>query len=73
MATVTIRLNKQEEEYFKTYAEFTGEKLSSLFKQALEEKIEDEYDLKAGLKALEEFEKDPQTISFEEVKAKYAL
>ena len=32
MATISIRLNQQEEELFKGYAELTGENLSTLFK-----------------------------------------
>ena len=44
MATITLRVNSDEEKFFKDYAKLTGEKLSSLLKKALLEKIEDEYD-----------------------------
>ena len=55
MANISVRLNEQEEELFKTYAEFMDETLSTLFKKALLEKIEDEFDLKVGQKALAEY------------------
>lgn len=53
MAVTTIRLNKQEEQLFQNYAELTGEPMSTLFKDALREKIEDMLDLQAGLEALQ--------------------
>jgi len=58
---------------FKTYAEFMDETLSTLFKKALLEKIEDEFDLKVGQKALAEYEQDPVTYSVAEMRAKYGL
>ena len=42
-------MNKKKS-YLKTYAEFMDETLSTLFKKALLEKIEDEFDLKVGQK-----------------------
>ena len=47
MSVTTIRLNEQEEAFFQSYAELTGQPLSTLMKQALTEKIEEEYDLQA--------------------------
>ena len=73
MANISVRLNEQEEELFKTYAEFMDETLSTLFKKALLEKIEDEFDLKAGQKALAEYKQDPVTYSVAEMRAKYGL
>lgn len=67
MATVTVRLNKEEEELFYTYSEFSGEKLSTLLKNSLIREIEDAYDYKKGIEALEEFEKDPVTYSIDDV------
>lgn len=54
MATVSLRLNKEEEQLFKNYAEFNGVGLSTLFKQTLLEKIELEHDLKV----IAEYEKE---------------
>lgn len=46
MGTITIRLNNEEEKIFNEYAKLYGMPLSTLFKQSLEEKIEDEIDMK---------------------------
>ena len=50
-----------------------NETLSTLFKKALLEKIEDEFDLKVGQKALAEYKQDPVTYSVAEMRAKYGL
>ena len=47
MSTITIRLNSDEEKSFSEYAKLHGIPLSTLFKQTLEERIEDEMDRKA--------------------------
>ncbi|MEB5953156.1 MULTISPECIES: type II toxin-antitoxin system RelB family antitoxin [Enterococcus] len=52
MSVTTIRLNEQEEAFFQSYADLTGQPLSTLMKQALTEKIEDYLDLQAGSEAL---------------------
>ena len=49
MSTITIRFNNDEEKIFTEYAKLHGIPLSTLFKKALEEKIEDEIDLKSIL------------------------
>ncbi|NQJ69572.1 translation repressor RelB [Streptococcus suis] len=73
MSTVTIRLNKEEEVFFKSYAQLTGQSLSSLFKKALERTIEDEYDLSIYRQAYEEYQKDPETISHADFKKELGL
>ena len=65
MTVTTIRLNKSEEKLFQNYAELTGVPMSTLFKDALREKIEDAMDLQAGLEALEAF--DGETVSLQEM------
>ncbi|MBO0460323.1 MULTISPECIES: type II toxin-antitoxin system RelB family antitoxin [Enterococcus] len=52
MGIITIRLNDQEEAFFQSYAELTGQPLSTLMKQALTEKIEDYLDLQDGYEVL---------------------
>ncbi len=47
MSTITIRLNEEEQKAFNEYAKFHGIPLSTLFKKSLEEKMEDEIDMKA--------------------------
>lgn len=68
MSTVTVRLNQEEEVFFKGYAQLVGENLSSLFKKALEKAIEDEYDLKIYQQALKEYQEEPETLSHADFK-----
>lgn len=69
MSTITVRLNNEEARIYKEYAEFKNIPLSTLMKEALGEKIEDEIDLKAIL-GYEERLKDNEVeyISLDEVK-----
>ena len=71
--TVSLRLNKEDEMLIKKYAEIKKQSLSDLFRNALIEKIEDEYDLKAYKKALEEYKKNPVTYMLEDVKKELNL
>lgn len=63
----SIQLNEQEEKLFKSYADFHGISLEEAFKNAMLEKIEDEYDIVLAEQAHNEFVKDPQTVSHEEL------
>lgn len=67
MGIFSLRLSDTEEKLFKGYATFTGQTLSELFKTALKEKIEDKIDYEIGIKALENFKKNPITHSIEDV------
>lgn len=49
MSTVTVRLNPQEQKAFTEYAKLLGIPLSTLLKKTLEEKMEDEFDMKSIL------------------------
>jgi len=66
-------MNKEEEELFKSYADFHGFSLGEAFKSALLEKIEDEYDIALAERAHNEFVKDPQTISHEDLMKELGL
>jgi hypothetical protein len=63
----SIRLNKEEENLFKSYARVHGCSLGEALKSALLEKIEDEYDIALVEQAYNEYLKDPKTISHEEL------
>jgi len=52
MNVTTIRLNEVEAEMFSSFSELTDESISTLFKNALREKIEDYFDLQADTNAL---------------------
>ena len=74
MSTIKIRLNRQEKEVFNEYAKMCGLSLSALFKQTLEEKIEDLNDMKK----IREYEKDikdgnSETYTHNEVKKTLGL
>ncbi|HEM3204023.1 TPA: translation repressor RelB [Streptococcus suis 8830] len=75
MATISLRLNNQEDQLFRNYANLTGKTLSELLKTALIEQIEDQFDYELGAKALEEFENDPNpvTYSIEEAAAELGI
>lgn len=67
MATFSIRVSEKEDKLVRSFAEVHGLSLNDLFKDAVLEKIEDELDLKAYNKALEEYEKNPVTFTHDEV------
>lgn len=69
----SIRLTEQERELAESYARLHSISVGEAFKQALFERIEDEYDLKVFEEAYEEYEKDPVTYSFEEMKKELDL
>ena len=74
MSTITVRLNSEEARIYKEYAEFKNIPLSTLMKEALEEKIEDEIDLKAILSYEERLKNDEaEYISFDEVKKRLEI
>ena len=66
--TISVRLNDNDTELIKAYAEMNKISLSDLIRNAVLEKIEDEYDLKCYYEALEAYKKNPKTYSHEEVK-----
>ena len=66
--TISVRLNDNDTELIKAYAEMNKISLSDLIRNAVLEKIEDEYDLKCYNEAMEEFKNDPKTYTMEELK-----
>ncbi len=65
--TVSIRLNEQDENLFKSYARENNISLSELFRRAVFEMIEDEYDLEVYRESIEEYNKNPISYSHDEV------
>ncbi len=66
--TISIRLNEEDAKLIKSYAELNKTTISEFVRNAIMEKIEDEYDLECYYKAMEEFKKNPKTYTHEEVK-----
>ncbi|HJJ11459.1 MAG TPA: DUF6290 family protein [Clostridiaceae bacterium] len=65
--TISVRLNEEDTKLIKAYAEMNNTTLSDLIRNAIIEKIEDEYDLKCYEKAIEEYKKNPVTYTHEQV------
>ena len=71
--TISVRLNEEETKLIKTYAEINNISLSDLVRNAIMEKIEDEYDLECYEKAIAKYKKNPKTYTLEEVKKELGL
>ena len=71
--TISVRLNEKDTELIKAYAKMNNISLSDLIRNAVLEKIEDEYDLECYNKAIEEYRKNPKTYTMEEVKKELGL
>ncbi len=71
--TISVRLNEEDTKLVKTYAELNDISLSDLIRNAVIEKIENEYDLETYKKAIEEYKKNPKTYSLDEVKEELGL
>lgn len=54
----SIRLTEQEKNLATSYAQLQGVSVGEAFKQALFERIEDEYDLTVAREALAEYERE---------------
>ena len=66
--TISVRLSDKDTDLIKAYAKLNNISISELVRNAILEKIEDEYDLKCYYEAMEEFKKNPKTYTTEEVK-----
>ena len=71
--TISVRLNEKDTELIKAYASINNISLSDLIRNAVLEKIENEYDLESYNKAIEEDKKNPKTYTLEEVKEELGL
>ena len=71
--TISVRLNEDDTRLMKLYAEMNNISLSDLIRNAVIEKIEDEYDLECYEKAIKEHEKNPKTFTLDEVKKELGL
>lgn len=71
MPHVTFRVSEQEKEWMESYAKVRGVNLSDLVKDAVFEKLEDEYDLQC----VREYEQEKEHVfySMDEVKAQLGL
>ena len=66
--TISVRLNNEETELIKAYAEINNISLSDLIRNAVLEKIEEEFDLETYKKAIKEYKANPKTYTLDEIK-----
>ena len=71
--TISVRLSDKDTELIKAYAEMNHISLSDLIRNAVLEKIEDEYDLESYHKAIAEYKKNPKTYTMKEIKVELGL
>lgn len=65
--TISLRLNDADAILFKRYAEINSLTVSELVRQSVLERINDEYDLQAFDRAMEEYKANSVTYSLDEV------
>lgn len=70
-ATMTVRLDSAEKDLIVGYAKTYGTTSSDFLRRCALQKIEDELDYVEACSAKAEFNKDPVTISFEDIEKKY--
>lgn len=71
--TISLRLSEQDALLIKKYAEINGLSISELVRQAVLEKIENEFDVKAYKDAMNQLKEDNTTYSLSEVEKKLGL
>lgn len=67
---LSIHTNEKETELIKKFAKMKGKSVSEVIRQAIFDKIEDDWDIRLGEKVLKETEKNPVDYSIETVKKK---
>ncbi|MCA0386227.1 MAG: DUF1778 domain-containing protein [Firmicutes bacterium] len=72
MSTISIRLSEKEDALIRKYAELHNMDLSSFVREAVMEKIEDDYDLTLFNKVWDQ-EKDEEKISHIDLKRELGL
>ena len=71
--TISVRLNERDTKLIKAYADMNNISLSDLIRNAVLEKIENEYDLECYNNAIKEYKKNPKTYTMDEVKKELGL
>lgn len=64
---ISIRMSEAAENELKEIAKFEGMSVSEYVRTIINEKLEDLYDLKIGMNALEDYKKNPVTFTMDEV------
>lgn len=69
--TISLELLEEDVALFRKHADLHNMSLSEFIRNAVFERIEDEYDLKVYEEALEEFNKDPTAYTLDEMKKRF--
>ena len=64
---ISLRVNEQEMSIIKSYANLRGTTVSDTVREAILEKIENEFDITIYKKAMKKHQKNPETYSHEEM------
>ena len=67
MGTISLRMDEEDEKLIKEYAKTKNITVSSLFTNAVLEKIEDEIDMDLYHIAMKQHIANPQVVSFDEM------
>jgi uncharacterized protein (DUF1778 family) len=65
--SISFRVNEKEMSVIKSYADIRGTTVSDAVREAILEKIEDEFDLNVYTKAMEEHKKEKKTLTHNEM------
>ncbi len=71
--TISVRLSEEDTNLIKAYASMNNISLSDLIRNAVMEKIENEYDIECYKKAMKKYKEDPTTYTLDEVKKELGL
>ena len=70
---ISLRFNENDVQLIKAYASMHGMSVSEFIRNSVFERIEDEHDIKAYEKAMEEYKSNPISYSHKEVMQMLAL
>ena len=71
--SISLRVNNDELSVIKSYADIRGTTVSDVVREAIFEKIEDEFDIDIYKRAIKEHRKNPKTYSHDELLIKTGL
>ena len=71
--TISLRLNNEDTELVKSYANMHGLTVSEFVRKSIMERIEDELDLKTYNEAMEKYNENPVSYSLEEIERELDL
>lgn len=67
MAIISLRINTEDEKVIKEYAKSKNISVSALFRNSVLEKIEADIDLNMYKQAMQDYEENPESLSFDEM------